>query len=181
MATSSVVAGFGFRAGATVASLRSALEAAFAAGDADAGQPPTLTALATPEDKATHPALIALAHELALPVVAVPLALLARQTPTNPTNPTNPPNPTKLIDSRLDPSGVAASNRIPERYGARSVAESSALAAARQGARLLAPRAVSADQMATVAIAVLIAAPTSTPTSTTTSTTIVHHLDTTPL
>ena len=121
-----VVAGFGFRANAKVASLRSALEAA------NATQPASLlTALATAQDKATHPAILELANELALPLRAVALAQLASAT-----------------------ASMTFSHHIPERYGARSVAESSALAAAGPGAQLLASRAISTDKMATAALAV---------------------------
>jgi len=122
------VAGLGFRAGAGVASLRSALQVAMSASQSTGGTPPVLTALATAEDKATHPALAQLAAELALPVVAVPLAQLSEDIGT-------------------------PSAHVPQRYGARSLAESTALTAAGHGARLLAPRAVSADHMATAAIA----------------------------
>jgi cobalt-precorrin 5A hydrolase len=160
VAASSLVAGFGFREAATVASLRSALQAAWTASERASGHPTALTALtalATAEDKTTHPALIALAHELALPLVAVPLALLAGQTPPLPTT------PAKLIDRQLDSPGVAASNRIPKRYGARSLAESSALAGAGSGAQLLAPRSVSADKMATASLAITAVTPRSPP------------------
>ena len=129
----SAVAGFGFRAEATVASLRSALQAAYAPSKSATDQLPVLTALATAEDKAKHPALIELARELALPLLAVPLARL-----------------TGLTATALIPAG----NRIPERYGSRSVSESSALVAAGPGAHLLAPRAVSTDKMATASIAI---------------------------
>lgn len=123
-----VVAGFGFRADATVASLRSALEAAHS----NATQPaPVLTALATAQDKAMHPAILELVHELALPLQAVALAQLTSAT-----------------------ASMTYSHSIPERYGARSVAESSALAAAGPGAQLLASRAISTDKMATAALAV---------------------------
>ena len=132
--TGATVVGFGFRALASVASLRSALKAACAATESATGHAPALTALATAEDKASHPAIIELAHALALPLVAVPLAQLA--------------GPAAMA---LLPVG----KRIPERYGARSLAGSSALAAAGSGAHLLAPRAVSADHMATAAIAVV--------------------------
>ena len=151
IAASSVVAGLGFRAQATVASLRGALQAAYRAIESTTDSVPVVTALATAEDKATHPALIDLARELALPLLAVPLEQLAGQTPFSPTIPATV---AKGIDIPRDPSARAASYRIPERYGTRSVAESSALAAAGQGGRLLAPRAVSTDQMATAAIAV---------------------------
>ncbi len=62
------VAGLGFRASATAASLRAALAAAGAA-DADA--------LATLAEKADAPVLTALAETLRLPVIAVPAAALA--------------------------------------------------------------------------------------------------------
>ena len=125
--TANTVAGFGFRAGATLESLRSALHMA------SNGSAVTITALATAADKARHPALIELAGELALPLIAVPLAQLTASSTA-----AAPPN-----------------HRIPERYGARSLAESSALAVAGHGAHLLAPRAVSADKMAAAAIVIL--------------------------
>lgn len=125
--TARTVAGFGFRAAATLDSLRSALQMA------STGSVITITALATAADKASHPALTELARELAVPLIAVPLAQLTASSTA-----TAPPN-----------------HRIPERYGARSVAESSALAAAGHGAQLLAARAVSADKMATASIAIL--------------------------
>ena len=100
------VAGLGFRAGAGVASLRSALQVALSsASQSAAGTPPALTALATADDKAAHPALAQLAAELALPVVAVPLAQLA---------------------GHIGRLSAAPSAHVPERYGARSLAESTA-------------------------------------------------------
>jgi cobalt-precorrin 5A hydrolase len=57
-----IVAGFGLRASATEASLRSAL---VFAGEV------RLSALAAPADKAGHPALASLAKALALPLVPV--------------------------------------------------------------------------------------------------------------
>ena len=126
--TPNAVAGFGFRADATLASLRSALQAATLNA---IPPPPRLTALATAQDKAMHPAIIALANELVLPLQAVALAQLTSAT-----------------------ASMTQSPQIPERYGARSVAESSALAAAGPGAQLLASRAISTDKMATAALAV---------------------------
>ena len=114
------VAGLGFRAQASVASLRSALQAA--------GGSAGLTALATAEDKARAPALLQLAAELGLPVIAVPLTALQAQ-------------------------AAASSPHVPARYGSHSLAEAAALAAAGPGARLLATRAASADSLATAAIA----------------------------
>lgn len=112
-----IVAGFGFRAGAGVASLADAL-----AGTG--GRP---QALAAPADKA--PALAPLAARLGVAVIAVAPGALARaQT---------------LTDS---PASRAA-------RGTGSVAEAAALAAAGPGARLLGPRVVSGDRMATCALA----------------------------
>ncbi|MDZ4094934.1 MAG: cobalamin biosynthesis protein [Paracoccaceae bacterium] len=73
------VAGFGFRACATTASLRSAL-----------GECAGLAALATPEDKAESAVLQALAVEMGLPIRAIALAQLARQ-PTQTLSPAQPP------------------------------------------------------------------------------------------
>jgi cobalt-precorrin 5A hydrolase len=147
-----MVAGFGFRAQCTVASLRAALNAALNA-DLNAalataqqthgptsttnvsGMPITLTALATAADKASHPALLQLAAELQLPITSVNLPQLARQAAT-------------------------PSAHVPARYGGHSVAEAAALAAATMTvqagsvqAQLLAPRCTSPDRLATAAIA----------------------------
>lgn len=119
-----IAAGFGFRGAATVESLRDALERAAA------GRPVTI--LAAPADKADAEALRRLAETLGLPVVAVAAAELAAiDTPTR-------------------------SPRVVAARGTGSMAEAAALAAAgRAGpARLLGPRAVSADRLATCAIAV---------------------------
>ena len=151
-----MVAGLGFRAQCTVASLRAALNAALnaalsAALDAAqqthgpasthgaSGMPITLTALATAADKASHPALLQLAAELQLPITPVNLPQLASQAAT-------------------------PSKHVPARYGAHSVAEAAALAAALAAAavtsqaehvqaQLLAPRCTSPDRLATAAIA----------------------------
>ena len=115
------VAGLGLRERATLASLESALtQAGGAAG---------LSALATLEDKAAWPELVALAARLGLPVIPVPRAALAGL-PT-----------------------ASCSLRIAERFGTGSVAEATALAAAGPGAVLIAIRAVSQDRLATAAIA----------------------------
>ncbi len=118
-------AGFGFRAAATRASLEAALTAALAATD----QRLPVSRLATAIDKANSPALQSLAGALAAPVVGVPLAELAAQ------------------------NGARRSAKAPARYGFRSLAEASALAAAGPQARLLTSRCVSPDGLATVAIA----------------------------
>jgi cobalt-precorrin 5A hydrolase len=148
-----MVAGLGFRAQCNVASLRAALNAAInaamnaalsAAPDATQqangpastfARPITLTALATAADKATHPALLQLAAELQLPITPIKLPQLASQAAT-------------------------PSKHVPTRYGAHSVAEAAALAAAAMTvqaepvrAQLLTPRCTSPDRMATAAIA----------------------------
>lgn len=115
-----IVAGFGFRSGVSLSSLR---EAFALAGQ---GHPP-VTHLATARDKAG--ALIPLAEALGLPVAGVaPEALAAAPTVT------------------CSAASLAARH-------AGSVAEASAMAAAGAGARLLAPRQISSDRMATCAIA----------------------------
>lgn len=62
-----IVAGFGFRGAASVASLKAALQAT-AAGPVDA--------LATPEDKADAAAFRALADDMALPVMRIAASAL---------------------------------------------------------------------------------------------------------
>ncbi|MBN8629581.1 MAG: cobalamin biosynthesis protein [Rhodobacterales bacterium] len=114
-----IVAGFGFRGGATLSALQDAL--------AQAGGPAGVTHLATLKTKAAG--LEPLARLLDLPLVALdPAALRGIPTPTQ-------------------------SARVQGQFGTGSVAEAVALAAAGQGARLWGPRAVSADRMATAAIA----------------------------
>jgi cobalt-precorrin 5A hydrolase len=92
-----------------------------------AGSTPGL--LATTEDKAQSPAFRAFARRLGLPVLGIDPAALAAQ-PT------------------LTQSAASRTAR-----GTGSVAEAAALAAAGPGARLLGPRAVSGDGMATCALA----------------------------
>jgi cobalt-precorrin 5A hydrolase len=126
-----LVAGLGFRAGCEAASLRSALQAALDAATTAHGQPITLahlSSLATAADKAQHPALLKLAAELQVPIHPIPLPALADQS-------------------------AAPSAHVPERYGAHSVAEASALAAAGAGTTLLGRRSISPDRMATAALA----------------------------
>jgi cobalt-precorrin 5A hydrolase len=115
-----IVAGFGFRAGAELGSLRAALELA------QQGKP-AVTHIATARDKVAG--LSPLAEVLGLPVRGV--------------------SPEEL-------SGVATLTRSSASVSARaigSVAEASALGAAGAGARLLGPRHISPDRMATCAIA----------------------------
>jgi cobalt-precorrin 5A hydrolase len=85
--------------------------------------------LATAEDKAAAPAFQALSARLGLPIHAVTPDALARvETPTR-------------------------SATVRALRGSGSVAEAAALVAAGPGASLLGPRAVSADLMATCALA----------------------------
>lgn len=114
------VAGFGFRAGARIASLEAAL--------ARAGGAAGLDALATAEDKAAIGPLKKLSVRLGLPLLSIAVDQIAT-------------------------ADVALSLRAPPRYGGRSLAEAAALIAAGPGGRLIVPRVVSADGMATVAIA----------------------------
>ena len=111
-----IVAGFGFRRGASADSLRDAL--------ARAGGVRAPDRLATGADKAVAPALRALASALGCPVCAIPEAALTDQTT------------------------LTASARVRAARGTGSVAEASG-----PDARLIGPRSVSADRMATCALA----------------------------
>ena len=122
------VAGLGFRAQSNVESLRAALNAALEVAQASQGTAITLTALATAADKATHPALMQLAADLQLPIAPIHVLLLASQAAT-------------------------PSAHVPARYGAHSMAEAAALAAAGPAAVLLTHRCTSPDRMATAALA----------------------------
>ncbi|KEQ51906.1 cobalamin biosynthesis protein [Sphingobium chlorophenolicum] len=115
-----IVAGFGFRQSASLASLEGALEGA-------SGGTFVIDALATLDRKAAQ--LAPLARKLALPLIAIPADRLADQ-PT-------------LTHS---PASLAA-------HGAGSVAEAAALAALGPEARLLAPRFLSPDRLASCALA----------------------------
>lgn len=86
-------------------------------------------ALATAEVKAGQPAVRILAKALGLPLLSVSRARMgAEETLTH-------------------------SERVEQKFGTGSVAEAAALAACGPGARLLGPRVVSADGLATAAIA----------------------------
>ncbi len=85
--------------------------------------------LATSADKAATPVFRGFAGEMRLPVLAVAPESLADQ-PT-----------------------ITHSARVAARFGTGSLAEAAALIAAGPGARLLGPRAISGDGLATAAIA----------------------------
>jgi cobalt-precorrin 5A hydrolase len=112
-----IVAGFGVRASASLGCLRGML------GETE------VDALAVVADKAGHPALIALAQEIAKPLRAISLDDLAT-----------------VRAQTLAP-------RQPHRYGNTSVAEAAALAAAGPTATLLQPRITAPDGTATMALA----------------------------
>ena len=116
------VAGFGFRQGVTLGSLRGLIKAS--------GQDGHLSAIATAAYKAQTPAFQDLARSLGLPVIAVPLSAICAQT------------------------GAAPAPHLPARYGHKSLAEAAALAASGPQSRLLQRRTISADALATLAIAI---------------------------
>ena len=112
--------------GFSSAATADSLRAAFEAAVADH----KVAALATAEGKEGHPSLAAFAEDLALPLQFVAAAELAGQ------------------------RTLTCSNHSRATYGTGSVAEASALAAAGQNARLLSPRQISDDRLATCAIAI---------------------------
>lgn len=85
--------------------------------------------LATAAEKVDAAAFRALARDLGLPIVGIAADSLARE------------------------RTATHSTRVADRFGTGSLAEAAALAAAGPGARLVGPRVVSADGMATAAIA----------------------------
>ncbi|MFV0297918.1 MAG: cobalamin biosynthesis protein [Hyphomicrobiaceae bacterium] len=86
-------------------------------------------ALATVAEKAERPQARQAASALGLPLIAIPAERISRQ-----------PTPTM-------------SSRMQARFGTGSLAEAAALAACGEGARLLVARRISADGMATAALA----------------------------
>lgn len=124
-----IVAGFGFRKGASNDSLADALAqaAAMAQTGAQAGGAHAPTAFATLTDKAERLHSFAAARHL--PLISVDPGTAAAQT-------------------TLSQSEASQTHR-----STGSVAEATALAAAGPGARLTGPRSISTDRMATCAIA----------------------------
>ncbi len=118
------VVGFGFRSGATLASLQNALERALSVGGAA-----PLDALATESAKSRAPVFRELAQLMALPGLGISTTDMGQMmTPTQ-------------------------SQRIIDRFGTGSLCEAAALVAAGPKAQLVAVRVVSGDGMATAAIA----------------------------
>ncbi|OIQ46256.1 MAG: precorrin methylase [Roseobacter sp. MedPE-SW] len=118
------VAGIGFRASATLADLRQALDLLQMQPDA----------LASLQEKAAAEPLKTLATELGLPLIALTEEEIAGE------------------------QTLTCSPRIKARFATGSLAEAAALVGARQTrpgahARLIAPRVITADGMATAALA----------------------------
>lgn len=86
-------------------------------------------ALATAEVKAGQPAVRILAKALGLPLLSISRARMGEE------------------------DTLTHSERVAEKFGTGSVAEAAALAACGPGARLVGPRVVSGDGLATAAIA----------------------------
>jgi cobalt-precorrin 5A hydrolase len=130
-----MVAGFGFRRGATLASLRDALAQALEVAQFAKNPAHAITLLAAAQDRAHRPCLQALAADLGLPLCAVAPAQVAATL--------------TLTDSAT----------VRALRGTGSTAEAAALATALMqsgpDARLLHPRSVSNDRLATCAIATL--------------------------
>ena len=124
-----IMAGFGYRAGAEIGSLRGALYAALSHGTLGQALHGLCHGLCAPADKAQAPALRDLAAELNLPIHPMSADAL-RGTPT----PTD-------------------SARVRQLRGTGSVAEACALLAVGRGGYLIVPRQVSADGKATCALA----------------------------
>lgn len=119
----SYIAGLGFRNSATVESLLDAYRRA------SSGMDGPITALATAQEKASHPAMIALCETLGLPLQVVEKRDLVAQE----------------VRSHSETS--------LKTYQTPSVAEASALAAAGPSSYLAATRVISSDRLATCAIA----------------------------
>lgn len=121
-----IVAGFGFRRNVAAASIEAALDAALAeCGLARSA----LDALATADDKADEPALVAFAGHVRLPVLPVEAADM----------------------QRVKSYARTRSPRVEALRGVPSVAETCALAAAGRSPRLICARVANAE--ATCAIA----------------------------
>ena len=135
-ASSPFVIGLGFRAEASPESLEAVLGAAIAAAMAQApgARPPPV--LASASDKAQSPAMRTLAARHGLIILALDAAALAAQAQNVTTRET----------------------RVTRLPGGASLCEAAALAGAAQGApsgeaRLIVPRMIGADRMATAAVA----------------------------
>lgn len=122
------IAGFGFRSNATLASLSDAFEKA--SGDFGASGEISVSRLAAPADKCSHPALLELSAALRLPLYPIGAeALRAKVTPTQ-------------------------SAPVLAARGTGSVAEACALIGANSGANNI-KRHISQDRLAVCAIAAI--------------------------
>ena len=116
-----IIAGFGFRKNAPLNSLYDALNRACKGRN--------ISAIATPEDKATAPCILTLAADLKLPLIPI---------------------------CEHDMAAVTTATQSPRIHRMRntgSVAEAAALSAAGPKANLIATRQVSADRSTTCALA----------------------------
>ena len=121
-----IFAGFGFRKGASVESLRDALQQALDLAGLTDSIP---SRFGVPSDKMTSPVFERFAHSFEVSVNAVePSELSSVQTSTQ-------------------------SERVLEMRGTGSVAEACALLASEAGATLLTERVISSDRLATCALA----------------------------
>lgn len=111
--------------GCRIAATPASLEAAFAAATSHMTKP--VTRIATLRDRAAH--LLPLAEKLGLPLILL--------------------DPSELAGQRT----LTRSAASLAAHNSGSVAEAAALAAAGPGARLIAPRCVSPDRLATCALA----------------------------
>ncbi len=133
-----IVAGLGFRAAVSEASLRAAL----------AGLPAHLppAALATAADKAVTPALQALAQDMGLPVIAIAAAdLTAQQTPSQ--------SRTSLAARGVGSVAEAAALVAAAQGGTGGGTGGTGGKQGQGAAVLLCPRVLSPDHMATAALA----------------------------
>jgi cobalt-precorrin 5A hydrolase len=122
-----VVIGIGFRAAAPQASIAEVIAAA-----RNAAAPAQATHLAVPDDKSSHPLLIAAATAAALPCLGIGEQAIRQQADRIETN----------------------SPRVARARGVGSVCEAAALAAAGPAARLAVSRLISSDRQATAAVAI---------------------------
>jgi cobalt-precorrin 5A hydrolase len=125
---SRLVIGIGFREAASAQSIAEVLARVVA----NANRPGVASAIAVPEDKATHAGLRMAADAAQLPIEMVAASAMC------------------AADARLS----TRSPQVKKHRGVGSVCEAAALAAAGAGAQLIVGRMVSADRHATAAAAI---------------------------
>ena len=123
-----LIAGFGYRAAATAASMEDALARALAAAGDAAGGASGAAIFSAPADKISAPCARDFAAARGVEITPIDAAILCLfNTPTQ-------------------------APRVIEKRGVGSVAEAVAMAAAGMGGELIVPRTVSEDRMATCAL-----------------------------